>query len=347
LRLSPASVAAACLIGAACGGADLVLPDDDTIPAAIEAIRGNEQVAPPGAELPAPIVVSVTDEEGRPLGGVRVAFEPGAGSEGGTTSPDTAMTGANGEASARWVLGRAAGDQRVSAEVVDAGLDMVSFTATAVATAPSPSAERSSVAASPASIEAVTGLSVITVTVRDGAGEPVRGATVTLAASGAGNTLIQPTAPTDADGVAQGTLQAIVPGPRVVSAVVNGSLDIQETATVSVVLEPEPDRLAFIVQPTDTEEDDPIAPAVAVAIVDGNGDVIPLSGVEIRLELIREQGHDSGELEGTTEQVTTAGVAIFPDLEVDRDDDSYRLRAMAPDRPELGSVDSETFDVED
>jgi hypothetical protein len=86
---------------------------------------------------------------------------------------------------------------------------------------------------------------------------------------------------------------------------------------------------------------------VVVAIVDDGGDVVPLSGVEIRLELIREQGEGSDELEGDATQITDDGVAVFPDLRVDRDDSDYRLRATAPERPELGSVDSETFDVED
>jgi hypothetical protein len=69
--------------------------------------------------------------------------------------------------------------------------------------------------------------------------------------------------------------------------------------------------------------------------------------MEIRLELVREKGESSNELEGDTTQLTDDGVAVFPDLRVDGDDRDYRLRATAPARPELGSVDSETFDVED
>ena len=85
--------------------------------------------------------------------------------------------------------------------------------------------------------------------------------------------------------------------------------------------------------------------AVVVGIVDDDGDMVPLSGVEIELELIRERGERSKELEGDTSESTDEGVAVFPDLRVDRDDENYRLRATAPDRPELGSVDSETFDI--
>jgi hypothetical protein len=349
LRISAASVAAACLMGAACGGGDLVLPEEDRSPAAAVGLRGDNQFAPPGAELPDSIVVKVTDAAGRPVSGVSVAFEPAPGAEGGETTPDTARTDADGEAAAHWVLGERLGEQQVDAEVVGAGLAVVSFTATAVEEDPRPSAERSSVTASPESIEAVTGLSVITVTVLDGRGEPLSGAAVTLAATGVGNILTQPSAPTGEDGVAQGTFQAITPGTRVVSAVVNGDIGIVETASVTVIAEPEPEtqRLAFLVQPTDTEEDEVISPPVAVAVVNDDGDVVPVSGVEIRLELIREQSHGSNELEGTTTRLTENGVAFFPDLRVDREEDGYRLHATAPERPELGSVDSETFDVED
>jgi adhesin/invasin len=340
-----ASVAAACLVGAACGGGDLVLPEG-TPPIAVEVLRGDGQFAPPGEELPQPIVVKVTDADSNPLPDVQVAFELGAGAEGGETTPDTALTDEAGEASTRWVLGDGLGEQEVQAEVVGAGLDVVSFTATAVEDLPQPSAGQSSVTASPESIEAVTGLSVIRVIVRDGQGDPIAGATVTLAATGLGNVLTQPSGPTGEDGVAEGSLQAITPGTKVISAVVNGDITIDETATIEVVVTPTADRLVFLVQPTDTEEDEIISPAVAVSIVDDDGDVVPLSGIEIRLELIREKGETSDELEGDTTQITEDGVALFPDLRVDRDDEHYRLRATAPGRPDLGSVDSETFDVE-
>lgn len=332
-------------MSAGCGGGDLALPEEPSGPA-VERVSGNDQFAPPGTELPAPLVVRVTDDQGDPMAEVRVAFALGAGAAGGELRPDTAVTDPDGEASARWTLGDALGEQRVSAEVVAAGSAVVSFTATAAVEAPRPSAERSTVSASDATIEVVTGLSVITVTVRDGGGEPLAGATVSLAASGLGNILTQPSAPTGEDGRAQATFQAVTPGTRTISAVVNGDVAIVETASVTVVAAPTPQRLAFLTQPTDTEEDETIAPPVAVGVVDEAGDVVPVSGIEIELELLRD-GRGSNELEGTTTQTTQDGVAVFPDLRVDHDEDDYRLRATAPGRPELESADSEPFDVED
>jgi len=314
---------------------------------AVEALSGDGQSAAPGEQLPQPIVVRVTDADEFPLPDVSVSFTLGPTGGGGEIRPDTALTDEEGEASAEWVLGDGLGEQQVHAEVVGAGLNRVNFTATAVDDVPQPSAEQSSVTASPESIEAVTGLSVIRVTVRDSRGDPMPGATVTLAATGGGNVLTQPSAPTDADGVAEGTLQAITPGTKVISAVVSGGITVLETASVEVVVTPTVDRLEFLVQPTDAEEDEPFSPPVAVAIVDDEGDVVPVSGVEIRLELFRERGESSDDLEGETTAVTDDGVAVFPDLRVDHKEKHYRLRATAPERPELGSVDSETFDIED
>ena len=355
MRTVPALIASLCLLpGVACGGGDLGLPEDAT-PVGVEPASGNGQTGLVGTELPQPIVAKVTDAQGRPVPGVTVAFELGAGTDGGATSPDTAITEADGEASARWVLGDEEGEQRVQAEVVGAGLPVVSFTATAVEEVGSePSPERSDVTASPETIEVVTGLSVITVRVRDGRGDPVPGATVRLAATGTGNVLTQPSAPTGPDGVAIGTLQAIVPETKVISAVVNGDVAISETAEVNVTLttpepEPEPEahHLEFIVQPSDTEEGEVMSPPVAVGIVDADGEVVPESGVEIELELILEDDKSSKELEGERTRGTENGVAVFPDLEVDKEEDGFRLRASARGRPELGSVDSEPFDVED
>ncbi len=346
MRFVPALAASLLAIsGAACGGGDLVLPGDQA-PASLTALTGDGQAAPPGAALPDPLVVRVDDAEGSPMPGVRVAFEP---ADGGEIIPDTALTDADGEATAHWVLGSAEGRQTVEAEVVGEGLDVVSFTATATAPGPEPSAERSSIVASPASIEVGVGESIIMVTVRDAQGDALAGATVALSATGGGNVLTQPSGPTGADGVATGTLLSNVPGTKVVAAVVNGSVALVEAAEVAVAAVPTlPNRLVFAVPPSDSEEDEPIAPAVEVAIVDADGNAVPVGGIEIEMALIDERGHDHHDLEGTTIVATGEnGIAVFPDLEVDRDRKDYRLLASVPAMPELGSILSETFDVED
>jgi Bacterial Ig-like domain (group 1) len=431
--------------GVACGGGDLALPTDQS-PSEITVLTGNGQVGAVGAELSSPLVVLVEDALGEPVANVRVAFKLGAGAEGGSTAPDTAVTDADGEASATWVLGGAEGRQVVTAEVVGedlvvsfsaqaertseltlepaggdeqsgepgaelanplvvrlvdeggegvggravawvvatgggtanpetsttdgdgfastrwtlgedpgdnrlnavvSGIGVVSFTATAVGDgAGEPSADLSTISASPGSIEAGTGQSTITVTVRDGAGAPIQGATVTLSASGSGNVLNQPSDPTDADGVTTGRLGSLVPETKVITAVVNGAVTLTQVAEVTVTLAPEPDHLVFLVQPTDTDDGDEISPAVEIAIVHAGGDLVPLSGVVIEVEFIRDNGNDH-QFDGDATRTTVAGVAVFPDLSVDHNHDDFRIRAFAPDRPELGTVLSNFFDVED
>ncbi len=311
----------------------------------LERTSGDDQSAAPDAELADPLVVRLVDEAGDGVEGRAVAWVVAIGE--GSAAPSSSDTDADGFASTTWTLGPESGVNTLNAVV--SGIGVVSFTATAVGDGgDGPSAELSTVDASPASIEAGTGLSAITVTVRDGLGAAVSGATVTLTATGSGNVLTQPSSPTDADGVATGTLQSVVPEAKVVSAVVNGAVSIVETATVTVTVEPEPepDHLEFLVQPSDTEEDEEISPAVEVGVMDAQGKVVPLSGVEIEIELLRKNGHDH-EFEGDRTRSTDNGIAVFPDLVVDHHHDDFRFRASAPGRPELGSVESSRFEIED
>lgn len=432
--------------GAACGG-DLGLPEDQS-PSEITVVAGNGQTGSVGSELPNPLVVRVNDAQGRAVPGVSVAFKLGTGADGGDTAPDTALTGADGQASSLWVLGGTEGQQTVNAEVVGEGLvasfaaqaertsvltlelaggdeqtgitgsqladplvvrlvdengdgvrdravswvvatgdgtaspessdtdedgfastawtlgplagdhtlnavisgvGVVSFTATAVGSGDTdPSADLSTIAASPASIEAGTGQSTITVTVLDGQGAAIAGAAVTLSATGSGNVLTQPSGPTGSDGVATGSLRSAVPGTKVVTAVVNGTVVLVQSAEVTVTIIPaQPDHLVFRVPPSDAKEKEVISPAVEVAIVDQRGDVVPLSGVEIEIELLETDGETSNQLDGDRTRSTEDGIAVFPDLEVHSSNEDYRLRASAPGMPELGSVESAPFNVED
>jgi Big-like domain-containing protein len=101
------------------------------------------------------------------------------------------------------------------------------------------SASQSTVTANPSSIPAGSGTATITVTAKDASGNPISGATVVLSASGTGNTLTQPAGPTDASGVATGTLSSTVAETKTVSATANGTA-ITQTATVEVVAPGDP-----------------------------------------------------------------------------------------------------------
>jgi adhesin/invasin len=99
---------------------------------------------------------------------------------------------------------------------------------------PSVSASRSTISASPTTIQAGNGQSTITVTARDAAGKPIAGLPVQLAASGSGNSLVQPAALTNANGVATGTFSSTVAGTKSIAAQI-GTTSVSETATVTVV----------------------------------------------------------------------------------------------------------------
>jgi hypothetical protein len=228
---------------------------------------------------------------------------------------------------------------------VISGVGVVSFTATAIGDgAGEPSADLSTITASPNSFDAGSGQSIITVTVRDGTGAPLAGARVELSASGNDNQLVQPSGQTGADGIATGALSSDRSGTRVITAVVNGEVTLSQTVEVTV-RDPEPVGLVFLVQPSDTDDGDEISPAIEIAIVDARGDVVRLSGVEIEVEFFVDGRDHRFEGDGTRE--TENGVAVFDDLSLDHDHDDYRLRAFAPDRPELGSVLSVPFDIEE
>jgi hypothetical protein len=91
----------------------------------------------------------------------------------------------------------------------------------------------STLTSSSGSIAAGGAPATITAIAKDATGNPVSGATVVLSASGTGNSLTQPAGPTDASGVATGTLGSTVAQTKTVSAAIGGT-PIAQTATVQV-----------------------------------------------------------------------------------------------------------------
>jgi len=348
----------------ACGGDDLVLPTDETpssrLPTALEIESGNGQTGTAGAPLSAPVVVQVVDQDGNGIADQTVSWIVTTG-EG--SAPPFSVTDAAGYAAATWVLGNP-GPNTLTAMV--SGLSSVTFSATANnsgsgggggnggggnggggGTGTIPSSTTSTVSADPASIQAGSGVSTIRVTVRDAGGAPVSGAVVTLSATGSGNTLIQPTAPTGADGVAVGTLRSSVAGTKDVTATVNGTVQIAQTAQVFVATPPappaaEPHHFVFRVPPRDVQEDEWFT--VEVAIVDASGNIVPLNGTEVYLGLF-ELGDDhptNGRLAGDRFEDTVNGVATFR-LYVDHEG-TYRLLARSDYLPKhLGPYGPELF----
>jgi hypothetical protein len=200
--------------------------------AAIAANSATTQSASVGTAVGSPPSVLVRDGAGNPVAGVAVTFAVATG--GGTVNPTTPVTTTTSGIAAvtAWTLGTTAGTNTLTATAAASGISGNPVTFTATGTPGSVSATQSTVSASPTTIEAGNGTSTITVTAKDANGNPLAGATVVLTATGSTNTLTQP-GPTNASGVATGTLSSTVAEPKTVSAMIN-SVAVTQTATVTV-----------------------------------------------------------------------------------------------------------------
>jgi len=81
-----------------------------------------------------------------------------------------------------------------------------------------------------------------------------------------------------------------------------------------------------------------VDPAVQVAVLDRNGQVVTQGELEIKLELT---GNNGGKLRGHERKKTRSGIATFDDLNVDKEG-QYRLRASSDGLP---SIDSDVFEI--
>ena len=99
------------------------------IPRTLSRVSGDQQQGAPGTTLPAPLVVSVLDQNGTAFAGASVTFAVTAGE--GTLSATTVTTDADGQAASILTLGNLPGANTVTVSV--AGLEPVTFTATAEA----------------------------------------------------------------------------------------------------------------------------------------------------------------------------------------------------------------------
>jgi len=129
MRESRWSAALVCSLFAACAApTDL---NQVTPPLSMSVVSGDGQQAPPGTELPNPLVVRVEDARGRPVSGQIVNFRVVSG--GGSVFAGAAISNRSGLAQERWTLGFG-GLQRVEARAIDpatgAPLTFAVFTAT-------------------------------------------------------------------------------------------------------------------------------------------------------------------------------------------------------------------------
>jgi adhesin/invasin len=227
-------------------------------PSVIQIVSGNGQSGQAGAALGAQLVVQVLDDADNPVSGATVTWSIESG--GGSVSPTSGQTDAQGRAAATWTLGPTTGTQRARASVSGAGIARFEATATAGAAAilgirrqPSP--------------DVVVGVPFNRqpeIQVRDASGNPVQIANVTITASlasGAGQLGGNRTATTGANG------RAAFDDLEITGAVGAHALVFTAPGLQSVTSDP------FTVNPASTntsitsDAPDPSAPGQAVTVI--------------------------------------------------------------------------------
>ena len=321
-------------------GEDLGIPPDS--PGTVEIVRGNAQEGLPGTTLPNPLIVRLLDEAGNGIPNRTVVWVVNSGS--GTIDPASGMTDAEGFASAEWTLGTAAGIQRVEAQVPGVGTAIFTATNTDGGGGGDPTAVRiESVEGDGQSAPVGSEVSIRpAVRVLDDEDQPVEGFEVTFVATGGGS-VAGATQMTDAEGIArvgQWTLSA-TPGTNTLEARAGSLAGSPVVFTAEGTVQTEVDRLVYLVPPVDVSEEESFR--VEVALVDADGNVVPLSGIFIYLALFKE-GDDSPSndlVRGERFENTDDGIAVF-DLAVEKNG-RYRLRALTDDLPELGPHGPEPY----
>jgi hypothetical protein len=163
-------------------------------------------------------------------------------------------------------------------------------------------------------------------------GTPVPGITVAWNVVAGGGSVSAAASTTDAEGLASGgwTLGTVAGAPQVVTATAAGFAGVPVAFTAAVV-PGEPVQLAIRQQPTDTMSGAVIAPSVQVALEDRFGNLAAAASSTVTLAIGTNPG--GGALSGAAQAATAGGLAVFPDLSIDRMGAGYRLVASAPGLP--------------
>jgi len=224
------------------------------------------------------ISVTVRDMYDLPIVGATVALSAG-GSGNGLSTPGP--TDAGGRTSATLSSTRAETKVvtvTVAGTVVLAAMPAVTFVAGA------PDAAASSLTAVPDVDVAADGTAAaaLVLTARDAFGNPVSGAAVVFAATGLGNSLVQPAGTTGADGIAGGSLASTKAEAKTASALIGGTVTPTAKPTVVFVAGP-PDPLVstMAASPTQVLADGVRESKITVAIADSHGN--PVSGAVVVL----------------------------------------------------------------
>jgi adhesin/invasin len=284
-------------------------------PSGVRIISGNEQVGPPGAALPQPLVVEVVDGSNNPVVGAAVTWVVTAG--GGSLDPATGSTDENGRSSTSWTLGPGIGTN--AAQAIVSGVGEAAFTATASAGDPD---DIVIVSGNEQEGQAGTQLaSPLVAQVVDDADNPVPGVTVTWQVESGGGSVTPRSSTTDASGrvstawtLGRGTGEQRVEA----SATGAGSVRFEATATAG-----SPSALGIVTQPSARPQVGmPFVRQPVIQVRDASGNPVPAAGVTVTAAV----SNGTGSLIGTNTQTTDAnGRAAFTNLGITGAIGNHRL----------------------
>jgi hypothetical protein len=261
--------------------------------ASLVAVSPSSGIVADGASL-ATVTITLLTSGGKPVRGKTVVVA--ASGTGNTLVQPTGPTDANGTVTA--TLASTVAETKAITATVSSGLGGIVLAAQPtvefIGDASTIDTALSSATANPALDVVADGaeLSTVTVVVRDAHGNAVEGQTVAIAANGTGNTLVQPSAPTDASGVATATLASTV----------------AETKTLTVTVNPGPSQVVLAEAPTVEFVGDPstIDAALSSATADPATDVVA-DGVEFSMVTVVVRDANGNPVEGQTVALAASG----------------------------------------
>ena len=206
-----------------------------------------------------------------------------------------------------------------------------------------PDADASSVEASKSQAIRATGKDVvdIKVTVRKADGTPLVGRTVKVTVSGEAVTVVQPTGPTDAQGVASAKVTSTAAGIKTVTASVEaqgGPVALSSRPTLEFIVLPA-SRLAFTTSPRMGTAGAALG-VFEVTIQNGDGETV--TGATNTVTVARGSGPAAASLKGTVSVAAVNGVARFSTLVLEQAAQGYTLTASASG---LAGATSPAFEV--
>ncbi|MDQ3138059.1 MAG: Ig-like domain-containing protein [Gemmatimonadota bacterium] len=282
---------------------------------------GDNQTAPAGAELSAPLVVRVGDAFGNAIAGVEILWTAVGG---GAVSEASTISDADGRAAVRRTLGSASGQQSTLATSDGLAGSPIVFLHTAT---PGSAAGVSIVSGNDQSGAPGSTLPApLVARVTDADGNPVNAAAVTWVVTAGGGSLNPVTSTTDLDGRASSTWTlGSAEGANSVAAVVSGvgQATFRATATAGGS-----SALAFRTQPsTDARIGERFGRQPVVQLSDASGNDVAQSGVPVTAAV----ASGGGTLGGTITQSTDAnGRAAFQDLVINGAGGDHTLSFTAP-----------------